>query len=146
MRGRKRFNKRGQETLGIGFGMIFSILLIIFFILITFIVIKSFLSAQNCARIGIFVDKFKTDVKKTWNSQIDSHTFKGTLPSGIKLVCFGDVTIPSNGVNEEIGYEISLFEGKNANMYFYPIGKTCNIPYHNVPQLDLERVIRKYKL
>jgi|TARA_Y100000310_G_scaffold328329_1_gene396300 hypothetical protein len=140
--GRKRFDKKGQEVLGMGFGMIFSIMLIVFFVLIAFIVIKEFLGARDCASVGIFVDKFKTDVKKTWNSQIDSHVFPGVLPSGIDYVCFGDVSLPFKGDYLGFGDELGLYEGKEANMFFYPTGKSCQLPFHNVPQIDIERIIR----
>ena len=59
-------SKRSQETLGIGFGVIFSIILIVFFIVIAGIVIKSFLDIKKCAELGIFVDRFGSEVKKTW--------------------------------------------------------------------------------
>ncbi|MAG02683.1 hypothetical protein CMI42_05075 [Candidatus Pacearchaeota archaeon] len=136
-------SKRSQQILGLSFGMIFSILLIVFFIIISFIVIKQFLHAQGCAEVGIFVDKFKLDVKKTWNSQIDSHTFKGILPSGIEYVCFADLSVDAQGGFEEIGYDLGLYGGKNANMFFHPTGKACEIPYHNVPNLNIERIIDK---
>ena len=134
-------SKRSQEIFGISFGMIFSIFLIIFFIIIAFIVIKEFLYAQDCAEIGIFVDNLKTDVKKTWNSPIDSHTFSGNLPSEIKYVCFSDVSLPFKGEFQEIGDELGLYEGKNANLFFYPTGKSCELPYHNIPNIDIEKII-----
>ena len=143
MRTKKRFDKRGQEVLGISFGMIFSIFLIIFFILIAFIVIKEFLHARDCAEIAFFIDKFEIDVKKTWNSQIDSHTFSSNLPSGIKYVCFSDVSIPFKGEFQEIGNDLGLYKGKNANLFFYPTGKSCELPYHNIPNLDIENIISR---
>jgi len=42
--------KRSQQILGLSFGMIFSIFLIIFFIMIAFIVIKQFLGVQDCTK------------------------------------------------------------------------------------------------
>ena len=133
-------SKKGQETLGISFGVIFSIILIIFFIVIAFIVIKSFLRTQDCAQIGIFIDKFEADVKRTWNSQFDTHTFKGNLPGSIDYVCFANLTRDVRGEYEQIGFDIGLFEGKEANTFFYPIGKTCEIPYKNIPHLDIEKI------
>ena len=107
---KKRFikNKKGQEVLGLSFGIIFSIILIVFFIVIAGIVIKSFLGAQDCARLGIFIDRLEKDVDKSWNSPSDSHTFKGDLPSKIDYICFGNLTEASKGEFKDIGYELGF--------------------------------------
>jgi len=137
-----KISKKGQETLGISFGVIFSIILIVFFIIIAFIVIRSFLKVGDCAEMGIFVDKFNSDIKKTWNSQFDAHVFKGNLPSSLEYVCFANLSKSSRGEFELIGYDLGLFEGKNANMFFYPTSKACEMPYNNVPNLDLDEITR----
>jgi len=133
-------NKRGQQILGLSFGVIFSIILIVFFIFITVIVINSFLSAQKCAEIGIFLDRFQTDIKKTWNAQADSHVFKGNLPSRLDYVCFMNLTESVTGQLPEIGRELTLFEGRRANLFFYPYGKTCEIQYKQINHLDLKAI------
>jgi len=140
----KRFikKKKAQQILGLSFGVIFSIILIVFFIFIAIIVINSFLKAQGCAKVGLFIDDLEADVKKSWNSQTDSHVFKGFLPSGIMYVCFADLSGSFVGdINdEEIWRSISLYEGKNANMFFYPTGKSCEMPYKNIEHLDIEDI------
>jgi len=60
----KRMEKRGQQILGMSFGVIFSIILIVFFIVVAGIVINSFLKTGDCAKMGIFLDRFGSDVKK----------------------------------------------------------------------------------
>ena len=139
---KKRFikNKKGQEVLGLSFGIIFSIILIVFFIVIAGIVIKSFLGAQDCARLGIFIDRLEKDVDKSWNSPSDSHTFKGDLPSKIDYICFGNLTEASKGEFKDIGYELGLFKGKSATMFFYPSGKACEMPFYNLRHIDLEKI------
>ncbi len=148
MKIKKRFwekfekNKKGQQILGLSFGVIFSIILIVFFIFIAIIVINSFLKAQGCAKVGLFIDDLEADVKKSWNSQTDSHVFKGLLPSGIMYVCFADLSksFIGNINNDEIWRSISLYEGKNANMFFYPTGESCEMPYKNIEHLDIEDI------
>ena len=135
-------NKRGQETLGISFGVIFSIILIVFFIIIAFIVIKSFLKTKDCAEIGIFIDKFESDVKKTWNSQVDAHVFKANLPTSIDYVCFANLSKSSNGEFEDIGFDLGIFVSRDANMFFYPVGSGCELPYTNIPHLNMESITR----
>lgn len=140
----KKLDERGQQILGMSFGFIFSIFLIVFFILIAFIVIKQFLSAKDCTLLGIFLDSFKADIKKSWNSQIDSHTFRGNLPTKITHVCFTDLTKPIKGNFVDIGHSLTVYEGKEINTFFYPTGKACEIPAHNVPHLDIETITKTH--
>ncbi|MEN9626598.1 MAG: hypothetical protein RL557_926, partial [archaeon] len=127
-----------QQILGMSFGVIFSIFLIIFFIIIAFIVIKNFLGVQDCTKLGIFLDKLKADVKKTWNSQIDSHTFRGDLPSRIQYVCFADLSKPMKGDFRNMSNTLSLYEGKGFNLFFYPFSDACEMPAHTIPHIDIE--------
>jgi len=133
-------NKRGQHIFGISFGTIFSVILIVFFIVIAFIVIKSFLNTQKCARIGIFVDNFENEVKDAWNSQSSSFKSSGTLPSNIDYVCFANLSADFNGDNFDIENEIGLYQGQNANLFFYPKKNTCNMPYHNIGHLNIGKI------
>ena len=135
--------KRSQQILGISFGVIFSLILIVFFIAIAFIVIKHFLTLQNCTELGIFVDNFKADVQKSWSSPIDSHVFPGNLPSSIEYVCFADFSRSLKGKNSDIGNELSLFEGKNAQLFFYPSSKACDMPYHPIAHLNMDVILLK---
>lgn len=133
-------SKRSQETLGIGFGVIFSIILIVFFIIVAGIVIKSFLDTQKCAELGIFVDRFEGDVKKTWNSQSFRGQFKGNLPGAIDYVCFANLSNSITGEFEIQGYDLGLYEGKIANTFFYPTNKACEMPYVQIDHLDVDRI------
>ena len=135
-------SKRSQEVMGMSFGVIFSIILIVFFILIAGIVIRSFLKTGDCAKIGIFIDDLESDVRKSWNAQSDSHIFKANLPSGIEHVCFANLSNSNTGEFVDIGQDISLFEGRKANTFLYPTGKTCEIPYFFINHLDIEKITK----
>ena len=135
-------NSNGQYILGMSFGVIFSIILIVFFVVIAGIVINAFLKTGDCAKMGIFLDRFSSDVKKTWNSQFDSHTFKGNLPSGIDYVCFANLSQSNRGEFEDIGFDLGLYEGRKANIFFYPTSKACEMPHNFVNHLDLEKITR----
>lgn len=139
---KKRMNNLGQETLGISFGVIFSIILIVFFIIVAGIVIKSFLDTKKCAELGIFIDRFDDDVKKTWNSQSFSGEFKGNLPVSISYVCFANLSNSIKGKFENQGYDISLYEGRIVNTFFYPINKACEMPFNQINHLDIERITK----
>ncbi len=140
---KKRIDKKAQQILGLSFGVIFSIILIVFFIAIVGIVIKSFLQTGDCAKLGIFTDSFKSDVRKSWNSQYDKHAFNGRLPSGIDYICFANLSAPVKGGFEDIGYDLGLFVGRRANTFFYPTTKACENPYNQIDHLDIEGMTKR---
>jgi hypothetical protein len=147
-RGRKFFffgRKKGQELFGMSFGMIFSIFLIIIFIIIAWIAIKHFLDISNCAKIGIFVDDLKKDVDKAWNSEKSEFDFNSNLPSSLEYVCFANLSdrITAKGIEKNIGNEIGIYKYSGANMFLYPREKACNIPYHKIPHIDIESITSK---
>lgn len=140
---KNKTNKKAQETMGMSFGMIFAIILMIFFLVVTFIAIKSFLSTSNCAKVKIFVDKVQTEVDKTWNSQQDNSVITGVLPSNIEYICFGNLTKSFKGPSEVMGKELDIYEVYNSNMFIFPEGNSCEMPHHNIKHLDVEGTIAK---
>jgi len=78
--------KRGQMKMS--FGMIFSIILIVIFIVIAFYAIQKFMSLQKNIQINQFADSLKSDVDKMWRGSQGSQEFKYSLPSKTKSVCF----------------------------------------------------------
>lgn len=136
-------NKKAEGPIGMSFSMIFSILLIIFFLTIGFIAIKFFLRLQNCVQIGNFVNEFQTKVTEVWDSQKMDYELKKTLPSGIEYVCFADFTDLLRGENKDILNEIEIFHGGiDSNMFFYPKEKACDMPFHKINHLDAERMTK----
>jgi hypothetical protein len=136
-------SKRSQGILGMGFGMIFSIILIVFFVVVAFIAIKSFLDTQKCAQIGIFKENFQTEIDKTWNSQKSEFEFKARLPAKIKYACFADLSKPitATGTAGNIGRELGVYEGYIANLFLYPTESTCDMVYHEIDHLDIDKII-----
>jgi hypothetical protein len=136
-------SKRSQGIFGMSFGMIFSIILIVFFVAVAFIAIKSFLSTQRCAQIGIFKDNFQTEITKTWNSQKSEFEFKSRLPAQIKYVCFADIDkgITATGTAGNIGRELGVYKGYIANMFLYPTEPACGMVYHEIEHLDIDKII-----
>jgi hypothetical protein len=87
--------------------MIFSILLIIFFIAFAIYGIVKFLEVQRLAQIGKFESGFQGDINKMWENSGGSSTPVGYyIPKEIKQVCFATRTNPRTG--------------KDENMYFMP--------------------------
>ncbi len=70
--------KKGQIKLS--FGMMFSIILIIFFIAFAFFAIQKFLGLGNTISIGKFVEDFQLNVDKLWEGVKGSQESEYFLP------------------------------------------------------------------
>jgi len=127
--------KKGQ-ILGLPFSVIFSLFLIIFFIVIAVMVINVLLKTQKCTQVKMFVDDFQPAIDSAWNSQGISDDFKRTLPSNIDYVCFANLSKKLD--DNQISFDISVFE--EDNMFLYPLQKACEIPNHNIKHLDIEKI------
>jgi len=142
---KKRFNKSGQNVMGMSFGVIFSIILIIFIIVVAGIVIKTFLKTGDCARIGMFLDEndktsFKFAVEKAWKSPGIDFDYEAKLPSSLEYVCFANFSSGINGRWEDIGEEINVYE--DENLFLYPIDNSCNQPAHKIEHLNIAEITK----
>ncbi|VVB83675.1 Uncharacterised protein [uncultured archaeon] len=79
-------NRSAQMNLS--FGMIFSIILIIVFLVFGFYAITKFLNMQQDVQIQTFSQNFQEDVNKMWKSSEGSQSVKYSLPTKISSVCF----------------------------------------------------------
>lgn len=132
--------KKAQQIMGMPFEVIFSIILIIFFIVIAGIVINSFLETGKCVKIGRFVYRFDKKIEEAWNSQGIKTRFNSDLPSQIKYVCIFNLSDDIRGGFQEIGEDLEFYSGKNVNTFLYPTEKACQIPDHNIKHLDINKI------
>jgi len=116
--------KRGQ--LKLSFGMIFSIFIIIAILATAFYVISYFLNLSKCSQIGFFYQDLDDDVNKAWASDIVEETFKGSVPSKIKSVCFGDLDADNPLFAEEQKSLRKYYRRTTNNVYLYPSSEACN--------------------
>ena len=94
----------------LSFGMIFSIILIIFFIVFAFYAIQKFLGISDEVKMGKFKDNLQSDVEKMWKSSQGSQEVEYNLPSKINKVCF------KNNEYENLVFESDDFvQGYNMN-------------------------------
>ncbi|MEK6844535.1 MAG: hypothetical protein AABX83_03885 [Nanoarchaeota archaeon] len=130
-------NKRGQ--IDISFGMIFSIILIIAVVGVAFYVINNFIELKKCTEIGLFYDDLKKYTNEAWQSTIHKDTFKGTLPSGIDIACFGDLNQePIAEYRQEYdAISRAFINSKERNVFLYPIKKACDA---SLSSIKLEHV------
>ena len=79
-------NKRGQIHLS--FGMIFSIILIVVFLVLAFFVIKRFLGLQQDVIYRNFIENFQSDVESVYKSTSASSQVNYSMPNKVDRVCF----------------------------------------------------------
>ena len=95
--------KRGQFQ--ISFGMLFSIILIIAFVAVAIYVIMFFLKMKKCSEISLFVKDLQEKIDRAWSSEESDFLFTRSLPSGIKKVCFIDLSKAHGFYNVRLGSE-----------------------------------------
>jgi len=135
-------NKRSQNVFGMSFGVIFSILLIIFFIVLAFIVIRSFLNIQDCAEVGLFIEGLEEDVDSAWNSQKFIDEIEYVLPGNLEYVCFANLSKSFRGgeLEREIYNDIGVYQYAGANLFFHPRENSCDISYYNLKHIDVNGI------
>ena len=130
--------KRGQEQLS--FGMIFSIILIIFFIVFAFYAIQKFLVIGNTAKIAGFTGQLESDIDKMWRGSQGSQKAEYFLPSKIEYICFADYNAVKKGPKTSFYDELNqvYFESENFFLIFrkrspfYPNSKNNRIMFFGI--------------
>ncbi len=93
--------KRGD--LSLSFGMIFSIILIITFLVAGFYAITKFIGFQQTIQTEQFLNDLQNDINKMWKSPQGSQTIVYSLPTKITSVCFEDDEFQNlNFISKEI--------------------------------------------
>lgn len=137
-------SKRAQDgVFGLSFGMIFSIILIVFFFIGAFMGIRAFLSYQKCALLNIFVGEVQQKVDEAWNSQSASFRFNSSLPSGVEYICFINLSAPANNTNptEKAIYDDILagYYEADKNLHIYAPKKDYCLKWKTIKHLDLAK-------
>ncbi len=111
--------KRGQQTMGMPFGIIFAIFLIVVFVVIAFIAVGYFLDIGRSSSVGMFYREFQDAVDDAMRGQFEESSFKIDLPSGIESVCFANlsVEITNSGAEYDAIRDYDIYE---ANVFLVP--------------------------
>ena len=128
----KFFQKRG--VISISFSMIFSVILIIAIIGVSFYAINYFLNLGKCAEISLFYQGFQNEIDEAWSSEIARTTFVGKLPGDIESVCFRESG--ASGVGKEYEASEDYFR-TGGNMFLYPPERACNQVLIKAKHIDL---------
>ncbi len=127
--------------MGLPFGLIFSIFLIVIFIAVAFMAGKSFLDISTCSKVGLFYEDFEREVDLVWKGGKVEKEIEIGLPSGIKKICFGNlsegISITNDGEEYENLYHLGYYK---ANIFLYPQQKACDMPYKYFKHLDIANI------
>lgn len=119
------------------FGLIFSIILIIVFIVVAFIVVKSFLSTNKCSQVGSFYSDFEHQVNNVWKGSGADIPFKISLPTGIKKICFANMSALIT--NQEEMKEIRNYDPEST-IFLLPTSESCGMGQKIINHLNLAEI------
>ena len=141
-RGLGKSNKSAQHTMGLPFGIIFAIFLIIVFIVIAFVAIKYFLDIGSCSGVGMFYDELQRGVDDVWATQESNREFEMDLPSGVMKICFGNLTgeiSQTDEVLDDYG-EISIYKYQDANVFLSQAGEACEMQFSKIEHINITKI------
>lgn len=131
--------KKGQVKLS--FGMIFSIILIIVFLVFAFYAIKTFLKIQYTAQAGKFISDLRSDIDRVWKSTESSEEKEYALPKKIDYVCFVDFSVSATGENAYLYDELKkIYYDISDNMMFYPALGSSTTDSTKIESINLEEI------
>lgn len=115
----------------LSFGMIFSIFLIIAFIVFAFFAIQKFLATQQSLQYNQFLGDFQVDIDAMWKQPMASSEVSYALPNSIKQICFVNGCIG-------LGFDFNC-ASSNDNLAFNSTKKIFDSHYFS--HLDIEGII-----
>lgn len=131
---------RKAQTMSLPFGMIFSIFLIVVFIVIAFIAVNYFLGLGECSEVGLFYEEFQEKVDEVWKSQsVQNERFEVELPSGIEKICFANLSAEITNLGEDYE-EIEIFEVQDANVFLLPRAEACEMEYKKIEHINISEI------
>jgi len=128
--------------MGLPFGMLFAILLIVVFIVATFMGIRFFLDFGKTSEVGLFYQGLQKNVDDAWNGQSSSARFNIDLPSGVKEVCFANLsaTITNPGVEYDYIKDFFVYE---ANTFLIPPGEGKGMEWKLIRHIDIAKITER---
>ena len=134
-----------KGSIELSFGMIFSIIIIIAIVGVATYAIVYFLDLGKATELSLFHQKFQETIDDVWGSSITDKVVSFTLPAGIELVCFGNLSSNSWDPNYENEYEhfkqyASSFEKQNTNRFIYPTNEAGDFSYKKITKIDLSEL------
>ena len=134
-------SKKGQEAVGMSFGMIFAIFLIIVFVVIAFIAVKSFVNLGESASVGIFYEDLQKAVNDAVRGQESDRDFEVSLPGDITRICFANLSarITNTGADYDA---IRNYDVYDANTFLVPPETAEGMQWKNIDRINVTKITR----
>jgi len=134
---RSILNKRGDGAIGMSFGWLFSLILIIFFIFTAIYGIRAFLNMQSCSKVGMFYDSLQDKIDEAYRSSSSDFEMDVKIP-GISMICFANLSEKITGSSQAYE-ELTIYEVYKANTFLLPTKKACDMPYKTISHLNISK-------
>jgi hypothetical protein len=132
-------NKRGQDSFGMSFGMLFSIFLIIIFVAAAFMVIRVFLNFGATTNVGQFYNDLQDEIDSAWRSSSTEKKFEINLPSEITNICFINLSAPITA-NEEYYDKIPQYYYEEKNLFLVPPGAAEGLESKHLDNINIDAI------
>jgi hypothetical protein len=134
-----RLKKRGQQTMGLPFGMIFAIFLIVVFVVIAFIAVGYFLDIGRTVSVGEFYENLQEAVGNAARGQFEESSFEIDLPSEINSVCFANLSadITNRGVEYDAIKDYYIYD---ANVFLVPPEHAQDAEWRLIDRINISRI------
>lgn len=136
-----RINKRGDGAVGMSFGWLFALFLIIAFIGAAIYGIKIFMNFGSCSSQKLSLDELQAKIDNVYQSSSSSNVKVSINMPNVKMLCFANLS-KSITDNEDVYDDINIYEYEDANLFLYPQKKACNPPFKKITHLNLEKTIK----
>ena len=134
-----RVDKRGQHTMGLPFGIIFAIFLIVVFVVIAFIAVGYFLDIGESSSVGMFYRDFEDAVDDAMRGQFEESSFEIDLPSDIDSVCFANLSDVITNLGAEYD-AIRNYDVYDANVFLVPPEYAQNMQWKLIERINVSKI------
>lgn len=131
-------SKKGQQAVGMSFGMIFALFLIVVFISIAFIAVKFFFDFGETASIGGFYQDLQEDINTAKKGQQSDSDFEIDLPSGIDSICFANLSAAITNPGPDYD-AIEIYEGLDSNLFLVPPEKAGDLERKKITGINISK-------
>jgi len=132
-------SKRGQQTMGMPFGMIFAIFLIVVFVVIAFMAVNSFLDLGCAAGVGLFYDELQDAVNNAVRSQESNSDFTADFPCDIDMICFANLSASITNPGPEYD-AIRNYDVYVADTFLLPPENAQNMQWKNIERINITKI------
>lgn len=133
----RSINKKAEGAIGMSFGWLFSLILIIFFIFTAIYGIRAFLNMASCSKVGTFYGSLQDKIDEAYRSSSSDFEMDVNIP-GVDMICFANLSEKITG-SLDVYEEIEKYEIYGANTFLLPTGKACDMPYNTIKHLNISK-------